>query len=397
MAPTFKIAHTKELNMSALQSTTRLDELANHNQSESISIVMPTERSGRQVQQNAIRFKNLLNDVVDQFVSMGNSQHTAEERITELREYQRDDTFWQHQSEGLALYFCGGQLTTVQLQHSPEPLVTIADHYFITPVVADSSKSQQNIVLTITWEEAKLYDSVRGQLEPHDREQFPVVIRDVVLPPDEEEQLQVRTQRGGASGSGAAMFHGQGEGEQMIKSDRKRFLAEVGRRLEEVFNGIPENLIIIGTDEVIGHLKATTELSEAKTITASPASMDQIQLSQRVETFLSNEPDVGCADRLEQFGNAIAHGKGSKDLPEIIRAALEGRVSDLIIDPLQRIWGSWNAETQTASIAEQQANEGNVVELVNMAVVLSLRTGALVIADTDSQLGPEPAAAIFRY
>jgi len=383
--------------MSALQSTTRLDELANHNQSESISIVMPTERSGRQVQQNAIRFKNLLNDVVDQFVSMGNSQHTAEERITELREYQRDDTFWQHQSEGLALYFCGGQLTTVQLQHSPEPLVTIADHYFITPVVADSSKSQQNIVLTITWEEAKLYDSVRGQLEPHDREQFPVVIRDVVLPPDEEEQLQVRTQRGGASGSGSAMFHGQGEGEQMIKSDRKRFLAEVGRRLEEVFNGIPENLIIIGTDEVIGHLKATTELSEAKTITASPASMDQIQLSQRVETFLSNEPDVGCADRLEQFGNAIAHGKGSKDLPEIIRAALEGRVSDLIIDPLQRIWGSWNAETQTASIAEQQANEGNVVELVNMAVVLSLRTGALVIADTDSQLGPEPAAAIFRY
>ena len=397
MVHTVEIAHSKELNMSTLQSTTRLDELANHQQSESISIIMPTEKSGRQVQQNAIRFKNLLNEVVTRFVSMGTSEHAAEGRIAALREYQRDDTFWQHQSEGLALYFCGGQLSTVQLQHSPEPLVTIADHYFITPVAADSSKSQQNIVLTVTWEEAKLYNAVRGQLEPHDREQFPVVIRDVVLPPDAEEQLQVRTQRGGASGSGAAMFHGQGEGEQMIKSDRKRFLAEVGRRLEEVFNGIPEDLIVIGTDEVIGHLKATTELSKAKTITASPASMDQNQLSQRVEAFLSNEPDLGCADRLEQFGNAMAHGKGSKDLPEIIRAALEGRVSDLIINPDKRIWGSWNAETQTASIAEERANEGIVVELVNMAVVLSLRTGALVIADTASQLGPEPAAAIFRY
>jgi len=193
------------------------------------------------------------------------------------------------------------------------------------------------------------------------------------------------------------MYHGQGEGEQMIESDRKRFLAEVGRRIEDVFGGTPDNLIIIGTDEVVGHLKATTELSKAKTIAASPASMDQNQLSKRVEAFLRNEPDVGCADRLEQLGNAMAHGKGSKDLPEIIRAALEGRVSDLIIDPDQRIWGSWNAETQTVSIAEEQLNEGNVVELVNMAVVLSLRTGAIVIADTASQLGPEPAAAIFRY
>jgi len=193
------------------------------------------------------------------------------------------------------------------------------------------------------------------------------------------------------------MYHGQGEGEQMIESDRKRFLAEIGRRLEDVFNGTPDNLIIIGTDEVVGHLKATTELSKAKTLTASPASMDQNQLSQRVEDFLRGEPDIGCADRLEQLGNAMAHGKGSKDLPEIIRAALEGRVSDLVIDPQQRIWGSWNAETQSASIAEEQANDGSVVELVNMAVVLSLRTGARIVAGIDSQLGSEPAAAIFRY
>jgi len=66
----------------------------------------------------------------------------------------------------------------------------------------------------------------------------------------------------------------------------------------------------------------------------------------------------------------MARGKGSKKLPEIIRAALEGRVSDLIIDPHQRIWGNWNADTQTASIAEEQANDRNVVELVNLAVVL---------------------------
>jgi|GEM_PF-1547397 len=383
--------------MPLLQSTTRLDDLANHNQSDSISIVMPTEQSGRQVQQNAIRFKNLLNEVVAQFVSMGTSENEAEQRIAELRERQHDDNFWQHQSEGLAVYFCDGQLSTLHLHYVPEPLVTVADHYFITPVAVDSSRSQQRSVLTVTWEEAKLYDSVQGQFEPHDCVQFPVGIRDVVLPPDAEEQLQVRTQRGGGSGADGGMFHGQGAGEQMIESDRKRFLAEVGRRLEDVFSGTPENLIIIGTEEVVGHLKATTELSKAKTLTASPASMDRNQLSKRVEEFLCGEPDLGFADRLEQFGNAMAHGKGSKYLPEIIRAASEGRISDLIIDPNQRIWGSWNSDTQTASIAEEQANDANAVELVNLAVVLSLRTGARILVGTDSQLGSEPAAAIFRY
>ena len=392
-----KSQNRNETNMPALLSPTRLEDLANHNQSESISVVMPTQQSGRQVQQNAIRFKNLLNEVVARFVSMGTSEHAAEERIAALREYQRDNNFWQHQSEGLALYFCDGQVSTLHLQHAPEPMVTIADHYFITPVAADSSKSQPSSVLTVTWEEAKLYDSVQGRLEPHDCKQFPVGIRDVVLPPDAEEQLQVRTRGGGGNGMDAGMFHGQGEGEQMIESDRKRFLAEVGRRLEDVFNRSLDNLIIIGTDEVIGHLKATTELSKAKTLTASPASMDQNQLSKRVEEFVSGEPDVGCADRIEHLGNAIAHGKGSKDLTEIIRAALEGRVSDLFINPHQRIWGCWNADTQTASIVEEQSNNGTSVELVNLAVVLSLRTGAQVVASIDSQLGQEPAAAIFRY
>jgi len=54
---------------------------------------------------------------------------------------------------------------------------------------------------------------------------------------------------------------------------------------------------------------------------------------------LGSEPDIGHADRWEQLGNAMAHRKGSKDLPEIILAALGGRVSDLIIDPHQRLWG----------------------------------------------------------
>lgn len=83
--------------MSTLQATShaasKIDELVDQQGEKSISIVMPTYEAGRQVKQNAIRFKNLLSQVVQEPVAQGDSEAEAEYRIQPLFDLTSDDNF----------------------------------------------------------------------------------------------------------------------------------------------------------------------------------------------------------------------------------------------------------------------------------------------------------------
>lgn len=372
-------------------SSTQLANIASHRHPDSISIVMPTCEAGQRVSQNAIQFKNLLREAVDQLVARGDeSEGQVQQRLTGLFELQRDHAFWQHQQAGLAVYFSEGNLLTIGLHSSPDKLVQISDHYFITPVAIDAAQHRRFNVLTLSWEEAELWEADRRQLGMVENDQFPIRIRDVVLPPDAEKQLQFRSQGGGRNGgNGEAMFHGQGEGEDTLRADRLRFLSEVGRRLVHVLGQKQDSLIVVATGEVTGHFMSATDLEPVHNITSSPAQLGESQLKRLVLEWINDEGQGSDEDRTavkERLGTAMARGQGSEDIDEIVQAASEGRVAQLFVDPHQRIWND----------EQKQATEDGPRELLNWAVLHTLQTGGEVfsVAAADRKC---PVAAIFRY
>lgn len=256
--------------MSTLQATSqaasKIAELVDQQGEKSISIIMPTYQEGRQVKQNAIRFKNLLSQVVQELEAQGEYETQAEIRVKLLSDLTLDDHFWQHQSAGVAIVMAHGQVTAIGLHDTPAEHATVSEYFYLTPVALDAAGKKSYRVLALTWEEAKLYAATRSEVEPENNAQFPVALRDVVLAPDAEEQLQCRTQ---GHSDGGTMFHGQGEGEQMIQSDRRRFLSEVGKRLNSLHEQPPLPLILVGTDEVLGEFKSVTKVGASHTVTAS--------------------------------------------------------------------------------------------------------------------------------
>lgn len=367
------------------QQIAHLQQLIDHSQAESISIIMPTHAAGPEVQQNAIRFKNLVSQVTQQLIDGGQGQTAIKKRLEPLHELQWDDVFWQHRTSGLALYFSDDAevgLITIDLHRSPGEFALVSDQFYLVTSVLDAVSQQSYLVLALTWEEARLYRASQASLESVKNDQFPVALLDVVLPPDPEEQLQFRTQ---STGSGGTMFHGQGEGEAMIKSDRHRFLSEVGKRLKSIRDEKSPPLVIVGTRDVLGEFTKATKVEASHQIEMSPDSVSNSQFSEKILLQLEHEhvAKAGGRAEIEKFEAAVAQNRGSHTADQIIDAVNSGRVDCLLIE--QRVG---YAPNQLAS---------DEISQINTALIGTLQAGGRVVGCSDNSLGSSAMAAIYRF
>ncbi len=370
------------MSTTATHAFSHLEELTRHSQANSISIIMPTHTSGSQVQQNAIRFKNLVTQAAERLVARGQSPVEIEKRLQPLRELQRNDDFWQHRTSGLALYFSEGQPTTIDLYQRAEEFVFVGERYFLPTSVLEAVSRQPHWALALTWKEARLYEANQTSLLPVDNEYFPVSLRDVVLPPDAEEQLQFRTQ---STGSGGTMFHGQGAGEEMLESDRHRFLSEIGKRLLGVTHEQSLPLVVIGTEELQGEFAKATKVVANYAITLSPDSLSDAEFQERILGQINDEHNAkNNGDALiDQLEVALTQNRASRNIDQILEAAGCGRIDCLLIE-------------QRVGFASDRLTESQLTQ-INAALIEALQTGSRVVKCTDGSLVSSPMAAIYRY
>lgn len=405
--------------MHAVSSTSQFKNLLEELQpAEAISLVMPTVEASREVEQNRIRFRNLVKQIVIQLTQLGMAEQAAERKLKPFTDRYNDGLFWQHQSKGLAAYLVGGEAVYHHLLHSPDELVTVGKHYFVTPLATDVSRHQTGIALALTWDAAKLYRVSRTEWEEVDDELFPVTLREIVLPPDTEEQLQMRSQQS-AVGPGV-QYHGQGEGEAIIESDRWLFLSEVGKRLNKELEDNDRTVYLAATEDVAGHFFSSTDFeaqgdssrSTSKKsvveVRLSPSQLTEEQLKQRVRNWMvvertaadgNEEAESGDSRQLDKrLGTALSQGLATREISEALHAAAIGRVEELIYNASQRTWGTWDSDQLQATVSKDQSCPGQeCIELVNMTILKTWQTGGRVQAVANTALGLTPLAAFFRY
>ncbi len=347
-----------------------LEELANQTGSASITITMPTFESGRNVNQNSIRYKNLVNAAAEQLDSSATDEAVAKQRLGVLGKLIPDEQFWQHQGKGLAVYVADDFVRLVKLEQAPPELVRIDDGFLVLPLILTKSDPASHL-LKLTWETAELCRATDNRLVPIESRHFPVAMHDVVLPADKEPQLQFRTQQGGIGG---AMYHGQNKKEQVSESDRKRFLSEVAKRLQDELGSNFGGLHVVATDEVYGHFCAQKNDKCMSHIAGSPDGMTMEDILQRYAEQASGR-DARNRQLRERLSTAIAHQQGSSDLSKILTEAGKGRIEELLIDQ--------------ESTADEHINE------LNSVVRLVQQTGGQ-IHPCDLE-GDFPCAAIYRF
>lgn len=97
-----------------------------------VSVYMPTHRVGREVQQDPIRLKNLLGKAEDRVVAGGVRAPEARELLEPAEMLLHDGLFWQHQSDGLAIFISPEMFHHYRLPFDFEELVVVAGRFHIS-------------------------------------------------------------------------------------------------------------------------------------------------------------------------------------------------------------------------------------------------------------------------
>ena len=353
-----------------------------------VSIQMPTHRSGRDVKQNSIRFKNLLDEADRKLISCDADISI----LNPLRSLPNQDDFWQHQADGLAVFVNSRNIQFFSTQRSIDNRVTVDNSFYLASLLGERYYGEECFVLALTWDDAKLFISSGSELRAVDSMQFPAKYDDLVLPSDPEEQIQFTTHRAG--GESTAMYHGQGEGEDKIEADRCTYLSRVGGLVgSEIYNS-GMALVIVATEEVAGQFAATTNVEIAAKVEGSPAEMKEDELQSRVCEAVEPVLVKSRNELAERFGTELAQSQASGDPAEVATAALQGRVDTLIVAEQAEVPGIIDREKM-----QTRTDESGDVDLVNAAVIETFRHGGTAYSASDDAMPSEAnrVAAIYRY
>ena len=367
----------------------------------SISIYLPTDRTGQDTQKDQLRFKNLLRDAEKQLLSSGMKPREVAKLLKPAQELlSRDPHFWMHLYEGLALFMTSEDFQFYRLPFRVEELLIIAQSYYIKPVLPLFTNNGHYYILAISQDEVRLFEGTRNSVGQIDLpEEAPKSLEEARQFKDPQKQLQFQT---GTSQGGMrdGVFHGQGPGDEEQKVWIESYFNLVDIGLKEILREQKAPLILAGVDylfPIYRKVSGYVNIMQAG-ITGNPEQLRPEKLQQLawpiVEAYFNQE----TKKTVEQYQQLAGTDQAADDIEEIVTAAFNGRVDKLVLSVATRVWGSFTPETGKVFIDPRGQGDQNNLELLDFAAMKTLQNGGTVYAlDQEEMPTNSPIAAVFRY
>jgi len=380
----------------------KLNRLVDKSGASLISIYMPTHRMGRERQQDPIRFKNLLAEAEKRLLDRGIRRPEVVSQLECAHALRLDTDFWQHQSDGLAVFTSVDYLEYYRLPLQFAPLLVIADRLHLKPLLPLLSRNGHYYLLALSQKQVRLLEGSLFGVDELDLQEVPSSLREALRFDDPERQLQYHT---GTNAAGAvtgrpAVFHGQGVSKDDGKIDLLRFFQKVNNGIMEMLAEEQAPLVLAGVDYLLPIYKEANQYPYLveEGIEGNPDELDAAQL--HLQAWKIVEPiftaDQRQALRRYQEMSSAESQVASNKLDKIIPAAFYGRVETLFVALGSQIWGEF--EAGKGKLKLYQEYKPGSQDLLDLASIQTLNNSGQVYALQPGDM-PDGAiiAAVFRY
>ena len=375
-----------------------LRQLAGSAQEPCVSIYFPTHRAGVDTLQDPIRLKNLLREAERQLGEQGESVLGIRELLRPLRELVDQYEFWQHQSDGLALFRSRDVFRQYRIPFPVPELAVVARRFHLKPLLFAMESNQRFSILALCQDSAKLYEGNSQQIAEVDVPEMPESPIDSPGERGAERLLASHTADRGSSGKRGAIFHGHGQG----ADDRKQVLLAHFRRVDEAvrnrLNGEHLPLVLAAVDylcPIYRQASSNPDLLAAE-VHGNPESftLEELHgLALAVTSSYFRDLRNMAADEYHQLWHTR---RASNELPDIVVAAREGRVKVLFVAVGIQEWG--HVDPLSAEVVQGERNSPPDQDLLNVAAIETYIAGGTVYAvPPDEVPGHGTIAAVFRY
>ncbi len=199
---------------------------------QAVSIYMPTQRSG-DIQQNPIRFKNILDKAEVKLVENGMRAPSARLMLEPARRLLQDVFFWQQQSDGLTAFILPGSFRVYRLPYSFPEVLAIASRFQIKPLLKLLSNDRMFYVLAISQNRARLFQCTRYNIQQLNPENLPKSLSEALSTDDWDRQRQFHFHNSTSSLDNEVIYSHGPEVSEGKKTDILRYFHKVDHGLRE--------------------------------------------------------------------------------------------------------------------------------------------------------------------
>ncbi|MBA2115891.1 baeRF7 domain-containing protein [Bremerella alba] len=361
-----------------------------------VSIYMPVFRWGREVQQNEIRYKNLMKDAA----SLLNSDEvcTSDHRdaiLQKLDDFRLDETHdaWRHPSAGMAIFVTPESLEVHQLGCTITEQVHVGERFYLRPLLPALHGDGRFVLIAVSQNHVRLFDGNADGLEERVPAELPENLKDALNIDDYITSIQhfSYSQGGGVD----TMYHGQGAGEDDHKANILQFFHRMEDPLNNFLEGRNDPLVFAGVEYLYPIFKEAVSyphlLPDSVHGNFDDASAEQLHEKawQVVQPHFQQE----CDQAISNYHDAHGQNRATNDLETILRASEMGAIEALLIREDTAIWGHVDREGHVQS--DGGPNEMSH-DLLDDAAVETLKNGGDVFVVREADFPEQDCSAVAR-
>lgn len=222
----------------SLLSKAEMEALIQRRNGWHVSIYMPTHRLSDEIEQDPIRFKNLVSEAEEKLTEADMREPDAKALLDPLYELAVSREFWRHQSDGLAVFISPDVFRYQRLPLNFDELVVVSGRFHIKPLLPLLSSDGRFYILSLSQNEIRLLQGTRYSVGEVDLEEIPESLQEAFKWEDPERRLQWHTSSSNEPGYRSAEFHGHlANAEIDTKNFIKRYFQKINNGLGEILAG----------------------------------------------------------------------------------------------------------------------------------------------------------------
>lgn len=372
-----------------------------------VSLFLPTHEAGREIRQDPIRFRNLLDGARARLDAGGMRGTDADRMLAEATGLLEDGEFWRHQGKGLAVFVDAGRTLVHRLPVPVAEAVHVDDRFHVRPLLPVLAADGLFYVLAVSLQRPRLFRGTRYGLEPVPLETLPRGF-DTLLTDDEPD----RTGKGGENDDGTAAKPvtanapdapaqaGGGSQRLTTKEELVQYVTQLAAGVDQFLRGTDVPLVLVADERVLGHFLTVNRYRGLvqPAIPLQPDSLGPEEMHARTYALVKPRFEQGMHDGLERFRMLAGDGSGraSSDVAGIVAAAVAGRVEQLFLRDGAECWGRYLPEAARAVLhTERREDDSDLLDLAAGAVIA--RGGEVFELPAERMPVETPAAALLRY
>lgn len=371
-----------------------------------VSIYLPTEREWNKSKRNPTRLKNMLSQAESQLTKNGLKGADAESLLAPARKLlDASEQYWQHQSDGLALFAAPGKFQSYRLPIDFEERVVVGGPFHIRPLLPFLSDGRFYL-LSLTQNGVHLYRATRHAIEEVGLpEGVPASLPEVMQTFDFEDHTSFHTgATPGKGGRRSAMFYGQGDAgdKAQIKKRIDQFLRQLDNGVRETLaeDVSPAPLVLAGLGSLRGLYREANQYQHLldEGVDGNPDDWSTSELHERAWDVVGSRFDRDREQAVDAYYQLSSSDpdRAPADVEDVVPAAYFERVDTLFVPQDTHAWGTFDPQENRVTI-DGDATPSNA-DLLDLATAHTLMNGGTVYVTPPEEMPDKaPVAAVLRY